>query len=380
MKRAGIVISVLLSCYLSFSQHLVRIELREIPSPTPGDTMYVAGSFNGWNPKDAGTMFRKDGKGTWFTDLTLAPGNYEFKLTRGSWNMAECSKDGSDIGNRQLIVDRNTMYEIIVEGWKDRSASKQKQHTASANVRVIDTAFYIPQLNRKRRIWVYLPSSYPTDVPYPVLYMQDGQNVFDAATSFAGEWGVDEYLDSAFGRKCIVVGIDNGGDKRMNEYCPYDFTLNPNNPKRDKGEGREYADFLVKTLKPYIDKHYKTIKGRSGTFIAGSSMGGLISLYAVLAYPKVFGGAGIFSPSVWICRDNILALTKHNASKVKSKLFFYAGKQESGDMIPDMLKVFDQLALVSKSKMTTVIRDDGKHNETAWRKELPGFFQWIMKK
>ena len=169
----------------------------------------------------------------------------------------------------------------------------EKVHTASFNVKVMDTAFFMPQLNRTRRIWIYLPPSYrATKIYYPVLYMHDGQNLFDNATSYSGEWGIDEYLDSIFtlGKKeVIVVGIDNGLSKRMNEYNPYSFR------QYGKGEGDEYVDFLVKNLKPFIDKHYRTLPGKKDTYIAGSSMGGLISLYAVLKYPAVFGGAGIFS-------------------------------------------------------------------------------------
>ncbi len=121
--------------------------------------------------------------------------------------------------------------------------------------------------------------------------MHDGQNVFDDSTSFAGEWGVDETLDSisSHGKEIIVVAVDHGGQKRINEYCPYDME------KFGKGEGNQYVDFLVKDLKPFIDKNYRTEKDKQNTFIAGSSMGGLISMYAVLKYPGVFGGAGVFS-------------------------------------------------------------------------------------
>ena len=120
--------------------------------------------------------------------------------------------------------------------------------------------------------------------------MHDGQNVFDDASSYSGEWGVDEALDSmaAGCREIIVVAIDNGGDKRMNEYSPYDME------RFGKGEGDAYAEFLVKTLMPYINKHYPASRKRKDQFIAGSSMGGLISLYTVLKYPRSFGAAGIF--------------------------------------------------------------------------------------
>ena len=144
----------------------------------------------------------------------------------------------------------------------------------------------------------------------------------------------------------------------------------------NKGDGGLYVDFLVKTLKPFIDKKYNTLKDKKNTFIAGSSMGGLISMYAVLKYPKVFGGAGVFSPAFWVA-PKIFYDIKTKGEKVKSRIYFYAGKQESESMVTDMLKAFDAMAAVSKSKMTTLIRDEGKHNEPAWRKEFPLFYKWI---
>jgi predicted alpha/beta superfamily hydrolase len=254
--------------------------------------------------------------------------------------------------------------------------TKELQHTAGKNVTVIDTAFFIPQLKRTRRVWIYLPESYnaPAVKKYPVLYMHDGQNVFDEATSFAGEWGVDEALDSLKEENaaCIVVAVDNGGDKRMNEYNPYDHK------KFGEGEGDKYVDFLVKTLKPFIDKKYRTLKDRPNTFIAGSSMGGLISLYAVLKYPKAFGGAGVFSPAFWVA-PAIYSVIKKKASAVNAKIYFMAGAQENETMVQDMLKAFDAMRKVSKSKMTTVIRSEGKHNEATWRMEFPEFYNWMMK-
>jgi predicted alpha/beta superfamily hydrolase len=224
-----------------------------------------------------------------------------------------------------------------------------------------------------RRVWIYLPADYAdTKKRYPVLYMHDGQNVFDEATSFSGEWGVDEFMDTTSARKCIVVVIDHGGPKRINEYSPYDME------RFGKGEGDAYVDFLAKTLKPFIDKKFRTQKNAEGTFVAGSSMGGLISMHAILKYPKVFGAAGVFSPAFWVA-PKIFTDIKEKGSKVKGKIYFYGGKLESESMVTDMLKAFEGMAAVSKSKMETVIRDDGKHNEPTWRKEFPLFYQWIMK-
>ena len=144
----------------------------------------------------------------------------------------------------------------------------------------------------------------------------------------------------------------------------------------NRGEGDQYVDFIVKTLKPFIEKKYRVKKGREHTYIAGSSMGGLISLYAVLKYPDVFGGAGIFSPAFWIVPQLKSALAA-NGKKIKSKLYFYAGKLEGETMVPDMLSVFVQLHAVSKGEMVSVIRTDGRHNEAAWRREFPLFYKWL---
>jgi predicted alpha/beta superfamily hydrolase len=207
--------------------------------------------------------------------------------------------------------------------------------------------------------------------------MHDGQNVFDDLTSFSGEWGVDEALDTLAikTRECIVVGIDNGGSKRINEYCPYDFSLQGG--QKGNGEGDLYVRFLAKTLKPFIDKKYRTLKDRKNTFTAGSSMGGLISMYAVVKYPKVFGGAGVFSPAFWV-GPKIFDDIKTKGKKVNSKIYFYAGDEEGESMVPLTIKAFNEMHRVSKSKMSTVIRSGGKHNEARWRMEFPLFYEWLF--
>ena len=316
------------------SQQKIRIEINSLPANDPANSsIFIAGSFNSWNPQKKDYQFQKNEKG-YFLEISLNTGSYEYKITRGGWDKVECTKEGKDVGNRTLKVDADANVEISVEGWRDlfATSSQPKKSTANKNVRVLDTAFFIPQLNRIRRVWVYLPPTYNSlSKKYPVLYMHDGQNVFDDATSFSGEWGVDEAIDT-LGlkyRECIVIGIDNGGDKRLNEYCPYDFSLNgiAANSTTNVGEGRKYVDFLVKTLKPFIDKKYRTLKDSKNTFTAGSSMGGLISMYAVLEYPKIFGGAGVFSPAFWVA-PKIFDDIKAKGKKVNAKIYFYAGDAE----------------------------------------------------
>jgi predicted alpha/beta superfamily hydrolase len=367
-------IITLLFTSMMMAQNSVRLEIISLPVYHPsGADLYVTGSFNGWNPQDEKYKFVHSGNGVYSLRLELKNGSYKYKITRGNWDEVECKTGGTAMENRLIKVEGDTTVAISVEEWTDRFPAKPKSSTASKNVHIIDTAFLIPQLKRVRKIWIYLPEDYATsENHYPVIYMQDGQNVFDEATAFSGEWGVDEFLDTTLLKKCIVVAVDNGGTKRVTEYNPYD------NKRFGKGEGDVYVDFLVKTLKPFIDKKYKTLKSKETTFIAGSSMGGLISFYAILKYPKIFGGAGIFSPSFRISGPKIIDAVTKNGKKVQSKIYFYAGKQESEAMVPDMLKVFEEMSRLSGSKMISVIRDEGGHNETAWKKEFPLFYEWML--
>jgi metallo-beta-lactamase class B len=233
----------------------------------------------------------------------LAAGAYAFKFTRGDWGKVESTAKGANVANHSIQLISDTSLSFTIAGWLDDFAVA-KTHTVSSNVSILDTAFKMPQLNRSRRIWVYLPAPYKNSKKhYPVMYLQDGQNIFDDYTSAYGEWGVDECLDSLFTkgkRPCIVIGIDNGGETRMNEYNPYEFTWKDSSTSKTfTPEGDQYLSFISHTLKPFIDKHYRTLSSRENTIIAGSSMGGLIAYYALLKYPKVFGKAGIFSPAFW---------------------------------------------------------------------------------
>ena len=378
IKRISLVISILFFSFCSEAQFSVRIQITGYfnISDYRADVLFVAGSFNSWNPGDSNYRMLTKPNGIQYSDLILYSGTYEYKITRGGWDKVECKADGTEIQNRVIKIERDTTISITIEGWKDNFKIKPRTSTASRNVHIIDTAFLIPQLNRKRKVWVYLPPTYDSSQKkYSVLYMQDGQNVFDDSTSFAGEWGVDETLDSIsrHSKEIIVVAVDHGGSKRINEYCPY------NMEKYGKGEGGPYLDFLVKTLKPFIDKHYRTKRDKQNTFIAGSSMGGLISMYAVLKYPKTFGGAGIFSPAFWI-GPKIFDDINKKGEGVNSKIYFYCGGQESETMQPEMERAFEEMRKVSRSNMVCIIRPDGKHTEWVWKEEFPLFYLWLMMK
>ena len=385
-KHAISLLSLLIIVLICYSQHSLRVVISSFPAGNLADSnLYMAGSFNGWNPKDENYRFQKNenarlndsvGQGKYFIETKLGDGIYEYKITRGGWDKVECKKGGTDIQNRSLKLSSDTIVDLMVEEWADNIARKPRVSTAGKNVHLVDTAFFIPQLNRSRKVWIYLPPGYATSGKrYPVLYMHDGQNVFDDLTSFAGEWGVDETLDSLGNHsgEMIVVAVDHGGTQRINEYCPYDME------KYGKGEGDKYVDFLAKTLKPFIDKSYRTEKTKKNTFIAGSSMGGLISMYALLKYPRVFGGAGIFSPAFWV-GPKIFDDIKARGAKVNSRIYFYCGSQEGETMVPDTEKAFSEMRKISNSRMVCVVRADGKHSEWVWKEEFPLFYLWLMEK
>ena len=256
---------------------------------------------------------------------------------------------------------------------------KEIAHTALPSVKIITDSFYMPQLNRFRRVWICLPHDYvkKKDVKYPVIYMHDGQNVFDAKTSYAGEWGVDECLDTLekkTGKGFIVVAIDNGNDKRISEYTAW------KNSKYGGGEGAQYIDFMVKTLKPYIDKNYRTLSNKENTAMIGSSLGGLISVYAAIRYPKVYGKIGNFSPAYWINMDSLKSYIKATKYPISFRIYTFAGKKESTTITTEIFSIEEILkqAGLKSSQIKTTIYDDGEHREWFWRREFPKAVEWLF--
>ncbi|QEC65734.1 alpha/beta hydrolase [Mucilaginibacter ginsenosidivorans] len=274
------------------------------------------------------------------------------------------------------MLAHDTTIVLDITGWQDNFKAEEKKHTASANVHILSDKFEIPQLGRQRRVWIYLPADYEASQrKYPVIYMQDGQNLFDAYTSGYGEWGVDEIMDKLPAKdRCIIVGVDHGGEHRLSEYDPYDT-------KYGKGEGSEYADFLVKKLKPYIDEHYRTKKDPRNTTVAGSSMGGLISMYAILKYPGVFGNAGVFSPSFWL-PPAIYDYAKQQPLRKYTRIYFVCGDSESDSMVADMQKMAGLVRAkgVSDQNSPELIVKGAQHNEKQWNDDFPAFYKWLNAK
>jgi predicted alpha/beta superfamily hydrolase len=367
--RLWVLAVLVLCCQQLPAQYQVTFVIKSYPPSTASDSVYIAGNFNNWNPQSQNFKLQHH-----TITIAVPKGIMQYKFTRGSWDKVEVAKGGTSIDNRILQVEKDTLITVAIDQWSDHFPAMQKRSTVSKNVRVMDTAFYMPQLHRHRRIWIYVPQSYAaSNKHYPVLYLQDGQNIFDEATSFSGEWGVDEALDTlnAEGKECIVVAIDNGGEKRINEYAPYDMK------EFGKGEGDQYVDFIVKTLKPYIENNYRVKTSPQDCFIAGSSMGGLISFYAMLKYPHTFGAAGVFSPAFWLA-PQLKEQLAQMANQVWGKIYFYAGEQESEAMVPDMVAVYNAMKQHSKAHITIVVNPEGQHAEAAWQQEFPRFYKWLL--
>ncbi len=245
------------------------------------------------------------------------------------------------------------------------------QSTASKNVSTF--TIEAPQLNTSKKIWIYLPEDYSKNIQkkYSVIYMHDAQNLFDAKTSYSGEWNVDEKLDS-LKAKVVVVGIEHGNEKRIDELTPF------KNEKYGGGNADNYLEFIVKTLKPHIDKNYRTKTKAKNTILFGSSLGGLVSYYGALKYPEVFGKAGVFSPSFWFSPE-IYTFTEKQP-KIKTKIYFLCGDKESDDMVNDLTKMkrlLDTKRCYCLHLDKTKIVKGGEHNEKLWRDHFAEAILWL---
>lgn len=252
-----------------------------------------------------------------------------------------------------------------------------KAPSAGPRVAVLPTPLTLPRLERPRTLRLYLPPGYEQQPQrrYPVLYMHDGQNLFDDATAYAGEWGVDETLDALarrHGFEAIVVGIDHGGEHRMTELNPW------SHPRLGPGEGEDYLRFVVEVVKPWVDARYRTLPGPRHTAVMGSSMGGLMSHYAIHRHPEVFGMAGVFSPAYWTA-PAMFDFAQARPLPAGARVYLYMGGGEGREMVADVQRMH---ALVARSapavRSVLKVVPGAPHNEGAWRTELPEALAWMF--
>jgi predicted alpha/beta superfamily hydrolase len=235
-----------------------------------------------------------------------------------------------------------------------------------------------PQLRNRRYVDVYLPESYDGGRRrYPSVYMQDGQNLSDPAIAFGGStWHLDEGLPwlAARGIEPIIVGIHNAGAERLAEYSPFE------DPTHGGGGGDRYVRFLIDTVKPRIDATYRTRKDRAGTVIAGSSMGGLISLYAFFRRPSPFGAAAVISPSVWFGAREILSFVQHSRL-TSGRIYLDVGTNEGAGTLRDARTLHRLLRRKGyKGDALRYLEAQGhQHREDDWAWRLPQALDFLLR-
>lgn len=340
--------------------------------------IFIAGNFNNWRVKDEQYRMQRVRHGKYqyvFQNHRELPRPMEYKYIRGSWNDQELDSSGRPIPNRRIKVPEGVIRDFVPSWQTDPSYQAAKLPL----INVIHEAFEIPQLIRTRRISALLPWDYEqSGKRYPVLYLQDGQNLFEDHAPY-GTWGVDKKLATlaeSRHHEVIIIAIDHAREERIKEYTPSIPT------KLGMGDGRKYIRFLAETLKPYIDKHFRTITDRMHTAIGGSSMGGLISLYAGLRYPDTFSKLMVFSPSLWVM-SNIQNKFVNFASPYPMDVYLYGGGQEGSNMVRHIQSLSKTLSnrpsdLAAPLRLKVSINPEGHHQESNWGQEFPKAMRWLF--
>jgi len=348
---------------------------------TPDDDIrpvFLTGNFNGWVTRDERFKMAKVKEGHYeytFAEVPPTIDGFEYKYVKGGWEAEELATDGYPSVNRRMVSPKGKVSDVVPR-WKRHSGAYDPHFYP--DIQILSHRFNVPQLRRRRRISVLLPWDYKTsNKRYPVLYLQDGQNLFENSAPF-GTWGVDKRLASLAqqGKSgFILVAIDHGGAERIREYSPYD------SQKWGEGLGMDYARFLAETLKPYIDSAFRTLPDREHTGIGGSSMGGLISIYAGLLFPAVYSKFMIFSPSLWAAPALYFEPVRFSPFS-ETKIYLYAGGKEGAGVLAHVRKF--KAAMESRgydpSRLKIKVSSDpqGKHTESRWGAEFPDAVTWLF--
>ncbi len=347
---------------------------------TPDDDerpVYISGNFNNWMTQDRRFQMKKIANGTYeftFPESVELENELIYKFTKGDWSEVEIDRYGNRTPNRHWNNDQETKSEKVAKWRKNWLPYRPSQ---LPKIHLISEEFEIPQLNKTRKVWALLPHDYKnSDENYPVLYLHDAQNLFNENAEF-GNWQIDKKLavmsDYGIG-KIIIIAVEHGESERLQEY-------NVGKTVLGIGSGKKYIRFITDTLKPFVDKTYRTKTEREFTGIGGSSMGGLVSIFSGLIYPEVFGKLMVFSPSLWVIPKIKLGFIDFFEPQ-ETRLYLYAGGNESETMVKHVTKFRKRLlkreSLKGKMKVHLSINEDGKHNETYWSDEFPKAIEWLF--
>ncbi len=355
---------------------MLRLELF-----TPCDDerpVFLTGNFNGWAVRDEEYRMTRTGDGRYEYSFRSIPPSIEvleYKYVKGGWESEELGENGFPPGNRRLPVSGASVRDVA-HRWKTHTPGYDPAYYP--DIQILSKRFNVPQLRRKRRISVLLPwDYYQSGRRYPVLYLQDGQNLFEDDAPY-GTWGVDKQLARLAEKgkgSFILVAIDHGGDERIREFMPYEHQ------KWGEGLGMDYARFLAETLKPYIDAHFRTLPDREHTGIGGSSMGGLISIYAGLLFPEVYSRFMIFSPSLWAAPRLFLEPVRFSPF-AETRIYLYGGAKEGAGVLDNIYRFRDAMESKgydhNKLKIRVTADPEGRHNEARWGQEFPVAAEWLF--
>ena len=364
-QQSGIVLALWLAAttgWTEMNQLHVVVTSTNVPG---GASLYLTGNdelLGNWSP--GGYALSPAGEGRWEAFLRFDAGRaIEFKVTRGTWESEALDEQGVVPANHTVTIEGETTMTIDVPSWKDSGNPVEGGITGEVRYHQAVEGQGAPP----RDIIVWLPPGYEDgQAHYPVLYMHDGQNVFDPRTSFTGiDWGVDEAADKLIRegsiRPCIVVGMYNTPIRR-DEYGA------------DETMTHAYMEFVVKTVKPMIDAEYRTLVGRDDTFVMGSSMGGCISWLLAWNYPQVFSGAGCLSPAFMF--GNIFNDVASFSGPPKN-LRIYLDNGGVGMDRDRMQPALDELLAILPAQAPAIGLDytwhqfaNAEHNEAAWRDRI----------
>jgi predicted alpha/beta superfamily hydrolase len=366
--------------------------------------IYLAGSHNGWDPSDRTQILtpRSDLRWQIVVPKLKSDAGLAFKFTRGNWDTCEVSDALADIDNRSLpMVDASKLapgekpiFEFVVPKWADQRPNSAARPdldpyytiSATGTVRRVQVAGGgVPAL---RDVLVWLPPGYEDeankDRRYPVLYLQDGQNIFMKMPTAPGEWGADEtatkLIEAGKVEPMIIVAMPNSGRGRMSEYSPFPI-VNDAAPR-----GREYVQWLTSEVMPRIDRAFRTKTGPANTAIGGSSLGAVIALYAAQSRSDVFGS--VLAESLPLTNaDGAVATYFSTQSAWPSRLFLgVGGKEFDTPEASKRLVIATQAleaAIKSKSASTKValaVDPAGEHNELAWSERFGRALEFLFAK
>ena len=357
--------------------HPIHISFLLTSLTLPEDsTVFITGSIaplGDWNPGKVKMNY--EGNHTWSLSLALdKPESIEYKYTLGTWEHEAAAADGKPMSNFSASLQQETTLRDTIAAWTAGTENKVTEH------HITGTLHYHPAMKgngiKDRDISVWLPPGYDStgSTRYPVLYMQDGQNIFDPANSaFGVEWSIDETCDSLIKAgvipPLIVVGITNTTDRSF-EYVP-------------GAKGEVYMNFIVKQLKPFIDSAYLTQKDKAHTFVGGSSLGGLISFMLVWQHPDVFSKAICMSPAFKVNRlDYVKNVSAYRGKK--KPVFFYidnGGVGLDAQLQPGvnaMLAALQKKGYEQDKEVKYVNDKAANHSEASWGRRFPEAIKWCM--